>query len=101
MNNLEFTCPRAVSAGELVMDPNTGRWGYARQAYKGGDLGTFSTGSGYVMTVSGPAQPGCALYCKNGLITTTPGVSGQSPCATVIQVIERIEDQTTVLVSLN
>lgn len=99
--NLNFTCPRAVSAGELVMDPNTGSWGYARQNYNGGDMGTFSTGSGFVMTVNGSAAVGCDLFIRNGIITAAAAMTGHSPCAKVLSVIEKTDTQTTVLVSLN
>lgn len=100
MKNLEFQCPQAVSAGELVMNPTTGNWGYARQNYNGGDMGTFSTGSGFVMTVNGNAQPGCDLFIRNGIITAAAAMTGQSPCATVLSVIEKTDTQTTVLVAL-
>lgn len=63
IQTIQFVCPRAVSAGELVMDPNTGRWGYAKTHYAGGQMGTFSAGAGYVVSVPGTVSEGSPLYC--------------------------------------
>lgn len=100
MNNIQFTCPRAVSAGELVMDPSTGRWGFARQNYNGGDQGTFATGSGFVMDVAGTVQPGSLIYCRNGAASAAPTVPDQQPCARVDSVMGVTDGRTSALVTL-
>lgn len=100
ITTMDFICPRAVSAGELVMDPNTGSWGYAKTHYAGGQIGTFSAGSGYVVTVPGIVSAGSDLWCRNGVITSTPSAPGETPCASVISVMSSVDMETTALVRL-
>ena len=100
IQTIQFVCPRTVSAGELVMDPNTGAWGYARSHYVGGQTGTFSAGGGYVVTVPGAVSDGAPLYCRNGILGTTPAGPGEAPCAEVTSVMERTGAETTVMIRL-
>ena len=100
IQTIQFVCPRAVSAGELIMDPNTGRWGYARSHYVGGQTGTFSAGGGYVVTVPGSVSEGSVLYCRSGLLGATPTSPGETPCAEVMSVMERTGTDTTVMIRL-
>lgn len=100
IRNIEFVAPRAVSAGELVMDPNTGAWGYARTNYAGGQPGVFTAGSGFVIEVPGAVGAGAPLYCRNGLVVAEPGAPGEPPCAEVISVLERNAQATSALVRL-
>lgn len=101
ITTIEFVAPRAVSAGELVMDPNTGRFGFASAHYEGGQMGRFSAGSGYVVTVSGSPQPGSELWCRNGVMATSPAAVGDLPCAVVLSVISQDAAATTALISIN
>lgn len=100
IQTISFVCPRSVSAGELVMDPNTGRWGYARSHYVGGQTGTFSAGGGYVVIVPGSVSEGSALYCRSGLLGTTASTPGETPCAEVLSVMERTGTDSTVMIRL-
>ena len=100
IQTIQFVCPRAVSAGELVMDPNTGAWGYARSHYVGGQVGTFSAGGGYVVTVPGSVAEGASLYCRSGLLGATPTSPGETPCAEVTSIMERGPLETTVMIRL-
>ncbi len=100
ITTIQFVCPRSVSAGELVMDPNSGSWGYAKTHYEGGKLGTFSAGSGYVVTVSGSVSDGADLWCRNGLMHAAPSAPDETPCASVISVMSQADGQTTALVRL-
>lgn len=101
IQNIEFVCPRAVSAGELVMDPNTGRWGYARSHYAGGQMGTFSAGAGYVVSVPGTVSEGSPLYCGGGVLRAAPSLPGETPCAEVFSVMERTATEATVMIRLS
>lgn len=100
ITTIQFVCPRTVSAGELVMDPNTGAWGYAKTHYAGGQIGTFSAGSGYVVTVPGNVSAGADLWCENGVIASAPSAPDETPCASVVSVMSQADGETTALVRL-
>lgn len=100
ITQIEFVAPRSVSCGELVMDPNTGRWGFASRHYDGGQTGTFSAGSGYVVSVSGAVPEGADLFCRNGIIMSQASNASDTPCASVVSVLGRGAAETSVLVRL-
>lgn len=100
ITTIEFISPRSVSAGELVMDPNTGRFGFARRHYDGGQLGEFSAGSGYLMTVQGTVMPGADLWCRGGVLGGSPLSAGDLPCARVVNVMSVQNGETTVVIEI-
>lgn len=97
VSEIEFICPGSVSAGDLVMDPDTGSWGFAKKAYSGGDRGVFSTGGGYLIEISGKINQGGYLYLNNGVISPIPN---NKPCCFVSMVLSENEDIKTVMITL-